>query len=270
MRSLAIESVRGETDYLRRQNNRFLQKQKKLRSIKIRGVHLFVIILAISFIAFLIYRSAQFILTWEKFNVHHFTFVHRPEAHGADIDRILAKYKGYNILSLNPEMLRTDLKTIPEIADVDIKRNLPDALEISFLLKKPVYQLEINGKFMIMDADGVQLYSSPRKKENLIDVRAVTVTDMRNVAPFSSSLNEIRNNIEFITWKSPYGIILKLHNLPETIYPGDRDYYSKVEHYLKYRQRLPIELESVKNVDLRFKDRFYLEFQEEVTVNDEK
>ena len=53
--------LKGETDFLRRQNNRLIRKQKKLRTIKIKGIHLLFILITLSFIAFGINKTGRFV-----------------------------------------------------------------------------------------------------------------------------------------------------------------------------------------------------------------
>ena len=92
--------IRGETDFLRRQNNRIVQKQKKLTSIKLKGIHLLLILALLSLIAFAIYKTGQFVLTWEKLNVKSFRLTRCSKTTLKEAKKILNRYSG-NILTLS-------------------------------------------------------------------------------------------------------------------------------------------------------------------------
>jgi cell division septal protein FtsQ len=249
-----------EADFLRRQNNRLIQKQKKLRTIKLKGIHLLFILTLISFIAFAIFKTAQFILTWEKLEITSFRLTDCPDAQLSDVKAILSRYGG-NILTLNLEHLRTDLAAVPEIKDVVVSRSLPSTVEIGFIMREPVYQLEINGKYNVIDKEGIVLYREVDKRENLITVKDVPLEDRDRILPYFSQLESIREYIEYISYKEPYGIQLKLGNIDETFYPGEIDFDGKIDYYLKLRKKLFLNRDKIVNVDLRFKDRFYLEYE---------
>ncbi|MCP5104167.1 MAG: FtsQ-type POTRA domain-containing protein [bacterium] len=261
--------LKGETDFFRRQNNTIIRKQKKLRSIKIKGIHLLFILTLLSFVAFAIFKTARFVLTWEKLNIKSFTVSGCPQSKLPEVKKILKRYRG-NILTLNPDRLRADLVNIPEVKDVSISRTLPGTVGIGFMLREPVFQLESKGKYNIMDKEGVMLYRQVGKRDDLITVRNVARIRKDEIIPYLSQLETIRKYIQYVSLRDPYGILLKLKGIPETFYPGDIDFAGKIDYYLKLRKRLSLNKQTIRNVDLRFRDRFYLEYhqdqiQQEVT-----
>lgn len=269
MKTSSTISLRGETDFLRRQNNRQLKQQKKRRSIQVRGIHLAVLLLLLSSIAFGIYKTGRFVLNWEKLNVKNFRLTNCPPSKLPDVKRILG-LNGGNILALGLEDLRAQLLAVPEVKDVFISRVLPSTVEVTFLLRQPVFQLETKGKYNIIDKEGVHLYKNVEKRTDLITAKNVAKGQEEALIPYFEELSEIKDFIEYVSLKPPYGIQLKLKGVRETFYPGDIDFASKINYYLKLRKKLFLDKNKITNVDLRFEDRFYLEYEEEVHRKNEE
>jgi cell division septal protein FtsQ len=274
MKNMTRSSVglRSETDFLRRQNNRIVQKQKKLKSIKLKGIHLLFILVLLSLIAIAIYKTGQFLLTWDKLNVKSFRLTKCSKTSLKEVKKILSRYSG-NILILRLQDLRTQLVSVPEIKEVSISRILPSTIEIKFLLRKPVFQVAMknNGKYNIIDKEGVILFKNVKKRKGLITVKNIESSQQEKIIPYLSQLNSIKNHIDYVSVKEPYGILLKLKGNSETFFLGETDFAEKINDYLKIRKKLSLNQNKnkskIRNVDLRFKDRFYLEYeyQEEVS-----
>jgi cell division septal protein FtsQ len=269
MKNAAAITLRGETDFLRRQNNRIIRKQKKLKTIKIKGIHLVVLLLFLSSVAFGIYKTGRFVLSWEKLNIKSFRLFNCPSSKLREVKKILGAYYG-NILVLNLDDLRTRLGGVPEVRDAFVSRILPSTVEIKFLLREPVFQFENKGKYNIIDKEGVYLYKNAKRRGDLITVKNVADSQKENIIPYLSQLNSIKDYIEYVGFNEPYGIMLKLKGVSENFYPGEIDFAEKINYYLRLREKLSLNKNKIKNVDLRFKDRFYLEYEEEVSLKNEK
>ena len=190
--------IRGETDFLRRQNNRIVQKQKKLKSIKLKGIHLLLILALLSLIAFAIYKTGQFVLTWEKLNVKSFRLTRCSKTTLKEAKKILSRYSG-NILTLSLQDLRTQLVSVPEVKEVSISRILPSTIEINFFLRKPVFQVEmkVNGKYNIIDKEGVIQYYTVN---NLLCGRSIT--EILRILESIQYLKEHPGHACPVEWKS--------------------------------------------------------------------
>lgn len=258
-------ALRSETDYLRRQNNLMIRKQKKLRSIKIRGIHLLFILTVLFFIAFTIFKTAEFILTWDKLGVKYFQVTGCSGPIWGQANKVLDRHRGNNILTLSLDALRAELTTIPEIKDVSVSRNLPSTLVIQLILREPVFQVEtpFEGKYSVLDKEGVVLYRQADKKDELITVKDTPGDQVKKILPYLSRLEDIKGYIEYVGFREPYGLMLKLNQVNEIFYPGEIDFAEKIDYYLKLRNKLNLAESIIKSVDLRFEDRFYLEYEEQ-------
>lgn len=258
---ISSTGLRSETEFLRRYNNRLLDKQKKIRTIRVKGLHIFLVFLLVSIAALAAWRIAVFVLTWDKLNVKYYTLIGPPKFHTSEIQAVLRKFNG-NILTINFTQLRQSILHFKEVKEVYLGRKLPSTIEVRFILRKPVFQVAFNGKYNFLDIEGIILHTSSEPNYNLITIKDVPDNDLGELIPFLPELNRIRNSIEYVGLQKPYGILLKLKGLDEIFFPGDGNFAKKINHYIKIRQTPQLKNFLVKRVDLRFDDRIYFEFQE--------
>ena len=263
MNQIAKTTLNGETDFLRRHNNKTIHKQKRIRSIQLRGLHIVLVFAMLFIAAFAAYKITLFLLTWEKLNVKTYTLINKPTYHAERLSEILRKFNG-NILSLSFTELRKELLTLKEVKAVYLSRQLPSSVEVKFLLRKPVFQVAINGKYNIIDMEGVVLYTSNKSSKELIRIYDVETAQLAKLAPSLQELSRIKDSIDYISLQEPYGVALKLKGKPELFYPGEGQFAYKINIYLKLRKRPLLQKYVIKSVDLRFKDRFYFEYETEV------
>ncbi len=263
--------LRGETEFFRRNNNRLLSKQKRIRSIKLKSFHLFLILIIFASAGFAAFKTGEFIMTWEKLRVRSYKLTNSPEFKTQELKKILEKYY-VNILSLNFSDLRKELLQLKEVEDVSLSRKLPSTIEIRFFLRKPVFQVEHKQKnkekgkykYDIIDREGIVLNVSTKERKDLIVVKDVKKNDLQQILAYLPELNRIRSAIDYVSLKEPFGIMLKLKGRKEIFYPGEDNYAYKINYYLKLRRMQLLEKYRIRCVDLRFENRFYLEFEEEV------
>lgn len=256
--------VTGESEFLRKRNNRLINKQKRIRAIRIKGLHIFLILLVVTAAAFLAFKISSSVLTWEKLNIKSYLLVNKPKFRTGAVEKTLRSFRG-NILSLSFSQMRGALLAFNEVKDVSLSRKLPDTVEVKFILRKPVFQVAINGKYNIIDIEGVVLYTSDRSSDQLISIRDVAKSDLGDLVPYLPELSRLNASIDYVSLKKPYGILLKLKGQKEIFYPGEQEFARKINYYLKLRDRPQLKKYDIKCVDLRFKDRFYFEYETEVT-----
>ena len=105
------------------------------------------------------------------------------------------------------------------------------------------------------------LYREVERRDGLITVKNMDFSRRDKILPYLSQLESIRDYIEYVSYNEPYGIRLKLKRIDETFYPGEIDFDGKIDYYLRLRKKLSLDKNKIVNVDLRFKDRFYLEYE---------
>jgi cell division septal protein FtsQ len=262
MRELSRVGIVTEADFLRKRNNRSLSRQKKIKSIKIKGIHLFFIFSILVSLTFLIYKSARFLLTWEKLNIKSFHLANSPKMGAQKVRRIVQHYGG-NILSFNFDDLRRELLTLTEVKDVVLSKHLPSTIEICFKLREPVFQIQGKNGCRIMDDEGTFLYTTPSRVDGLITIRKVLPEQLESIIPYLPEMRRIRSSIDYIGFQKPHKVLVKLKGIDEFFYPGEGHFVDRIVHYLELRKKIPLAAQKIKCVDLRFEDRFYLEFEEE-------
>lgn len=263
MREMAGYGMRGEIEFLRKNNNRSVNRQKKIHSIKIKSFHIVLIIFLFILLGYSAFKAGEFMTGWEKLNVKTIKLLNSPKYMTAGVRKVLKSYRG-NILTFDFSRLRSDLLKIREVSDVSISRKLPSTIEIRFQLRKPVFQFKNGGKYNIIDTEGVILSKSDYLQKDFITIKNIDSEKLKKIVPNLNDLSKIKKIIDYISYKNPYGTLLKLKGIKEVFCTGNNININRIKYYFKLKKKLGFSDRRIKRVDLRFKNRFYLEFEEEV------
>lgn len=258
-------SLKFEAEFFRKNNNLTVVREKKMHSIQVRTVHVFLLLVLTLLTGLTVYKTANFLLACDALQVHSFRLRNQPVFAKERVAGILRRYGG-NILTLDLKDLYSRLLQVPEIADASIRRILPDTVEIAFRLRQPFYQHYTNGIYQLLDADGLCLNEQRQMPNGLIDVRGGNAA-VSAVAVFSRELQPLRDKIEYVAYNEPYGMEVKLHGAPEIFYPGENNFVRKINRYFKIKSRLPLNAAAIRSVDLRIAGRIYFECQDEQRGN---
>jgi len=266
MREISTTAIHGEAELFRRMNSISLGRSKRIKTIRVRGTHVLLILALVSLVGFLVFQAGHFLLTWDRLEVKSFKLVNPPKIDGKALQQILADYRG-NILSFQVEQLQQTLMKMPQVKDVAVYRRLPDVVEIRFSLRKPVLQFKKESSIWYYDEEGNQLYEAGEFRDDLITCQGLTEKDMIRIGKLTRQIVPLQQSIEFLSYKSPYGLVIKLKGYNEIFYPGESDFVSKIAQFLKIRSMDVLSPYQIKVVDLRFSDRIYVEHEsEEVTA----
>lgn len=258
-------SLKFEAEFFRKTNNLTVSREKKMHSIQVRTAHLLMLLVLTLAAGFTVYKAANFLLTCDALQVRYFRLRNQPVFARERVAGILQR-SGGNILTLDLEGLSARLLTIPEVADVSIRRSLPDTVEIAFRLRRPFFQYYANGMYRLLDAAGVALGEQPQAPSGLVDVRGGS-SAAGAVAVFSRELLPLRDRIEYVAYGEPYGMEVKLRGAPEVFYPGESNFIGKINRYFRIKSRLPLDVAAIRSVDLRIAGRIYFEYQDEPRGN---
>jgi len=263
MKEISSVGLGSDFDYFRRNNNRMLSRQRRIRSIKVRTLHLVVILAVLSLAGFTAYHTGHFLMSWEKLQVKHFRVSGGPKAGNQDLERLFSRYR-VNILGLDLDNLKDAILKSREIKDVSLSRKLPDTIEVKLFMREPVFQVIGPDHIDVIDREGRIIDEIRSPDTGLITLQDVHINDIPRCLEHLKELKKIRSSIEYVGYKHPYGVVLKLKELPEIFYPGEHDYVHKLKRYLKIKQDQLLKKYNIQCVDLRFENRLYLEYQEEV------
>jgi cell division septal protein FtsQ len=265
MRELTGIGLHSEADFLRRSNNRTLSRQKRIKIIKLKGVHVFFIFATLVALALFISKTGRFLMTWEKLNIQSFNLVNCPEYHQETVKSIVRHYRG-NIISFDFEQLRGELLKLNEVKSVALSKKLPSTIEVCFELRKPVFQVKTADSYEVFDEEGTFLYNREKRLSNLFTATGVDGPGLKQILPLIPELQRIKSMIDYIDLERPDMVMVKLKGFSEVFVPGESVFVDKIIQYLKLKKKMPRQLRGkrVKRVDLRFENRFYLEFDEEV------
>jgi len=263
MKKMAGYGPVTEIEFLRKNNNRAVSRQKKIKTIKIRSLHVILLVILFAFSGYAAYSVGKFVTGWEKLDIQSFKLINSPTFQNNKFRRVLKKYGG-NILTLNTRKLRDELLSIKEIDDVSISRKLPSTVEVRLKLRKPSFQFFYKGKYHLVDRHGVILAKRNAEMSGIMVIRDITPSDLPDIFSGISKLIEKKNIIEYISFKEPYGIALKLKGTSEIFYPGNKINLNRIKQYMSIKNKLGYNDKAIKSVDLRFRNRFYLEFDKEI------
>lgn len=259
MNGMRSNSLKFEAEFFRKNNNRTLTREKKIRSIQMRTVHILVLLFLTLLVGFTVYKTAVFLLECDTLQVHSFRLRQQPVFEKERVWGILKRSAG-NILTLNMGELRAQLLRLPEIEDVAISRILPDTVEIGFTLRQPLFYLDKNGVFQLLDAGGLVLGEQRTMPVGLIPIRGGDGSVLTQIAALTQELLPLRNKIEYVAYHEPYGIELKLLAGPEAFYPGTTGFIKKINRYYKIKPHLVLNGSMIRYVDLRIAGRIYFEY----------
>ncbi|MCX6556683.1 MAG: FtsQ-type POTRA domain-containing protein [Candidatus Aminicenantes bacterium] len=258
MNDTRSHSLKFEAEFFRKSNNLTLTREKKIRSIQMRTVHILLLLLLALLVAFVVYKTSVLLLEWDTLQVHSYRLRQQPVFAADQVREILKRCRG-NILALDLKELRAQLLRLPEIEDATISRVLPDTVEIGFRLRQPLFSLARNGGFQLLDASGLVLGERPVAPPGLIPIRAEGPVPAQ-IAAAAQELLPLRDRIEYVAYAEPYGIELKLRTGPEVFYPGAGDFLKKINRYTKIKPHLAADGPAIRSVDLRISGRIYFGF----------
>lgn len=257
-------SLKFEADFFRKSNNLTVTREKKIRTIQVRTVHLLLLLVLALLAALVVTRAASFVLTCQALQVRQFRLRHQPAFSRERVAAILRRHGG-NILAMDLKGLQAQLLDVPEVAGVSIRRRLPDTVEIDFSLRRPFYQQAGNGSYRLLDEAGRELGRSEQAPPDLVPVRGDDRV-LAAVARFTPELRRLRGEIEYVSWGEWRGIELKLLGAAEVFYPGESEFAAKIRRYFRIRDRLA-PASPLRCVDLRIPGRIYIEGDEEQRGN---
>ncbi len=258
MKEIGGASLRLETDFFRKRNNRTVGRQKAIRSLQVRATHLFLALLIISVLALGVYQAGRHFADWELFQVAEFRLLNQPEMEQERIAEILAGCRG-NIFMIDLTDLRRKLADLQTVQDVIIRRDLPAALELTFLIRQPFFQLREKGGLVSFDEEGVELFSSAAVDPDLLQVRDTDRADLERVFVLKKELAGRRDRISFVSFRPGLGLVVKLKTLDELLYLGKDFSWNKIDDYLRIKEKLPFYFKGIRYADLRLSDRVYFE-----------
>ncbi|MDY0297576.1 MAG: hypothetical protein RB296_09695 [Acidobacteriota bacterium] len=261
MRELSGVGIRGEAEFFRRVNNRTLTRQKRIRIIQVRGLHMILMLIVLGMGAMLAWRSAHFLFTWKRLEVQSFHLVNPPHFERERVHEMVKRYRG-NILALDFQSLRRELLQLREVRSVSLTRRLPSTVEVGFELRTPVFQFDRNGQYSIIDRDGVVLQQSRLPLKGLITVRQVEETDLPRLTPYLAELERVRDQVEYVGMDSFHRVVMKWRELPELVYPPPANLVQRLRDYTQWKKRLKL-VRDIRYVDLRFENRFYFAYRQE-------
>jgi cell division septal protein FtsQ len=266
MSDLRGQSLKFEAEFFRKSNNLIVTREKKIRSIQMRTMHVLLLLILTLLVGFGAYKAAVSLFECDMLQVHAFRLHREPVFAREEVRRILNRSVG-NILALDLRGLRARLLRLPEVEDVTISRVLPDIVDIGFRLRRPLFYFRQNNAFQLLDAGGLVLGAQSAEPVGLIPIRGSDSSALSRIAGCAGELLPMREKIEYIAFQEPYGIELKLRSGPEIFFPGVAGFTKKINRFFRIKPHLSLNGSQIRYVDLRIAGRIYFECFDEPRGN---
>ena len=98
MRNRAVGLGQG-AEFFRKKHNRSIQRDKKIKKIKLKSIHTLVIVLMLCGIGFGAYQGTLFLMSWEQLRINAFHLTNAQQLDQVELEGILKKYN-VNIFSI--------------------------------------------------------------------------------------------------------------------------------------------------------------------------
>ncbi|RKY42940.1 MAG: hypothetical protein DRP85_01030 [Candidatus Makaraimicrobium thalassicum] len=177
-------------------------------------------------------------------------------------------YVGRNIFTVDLRQAQRFIKNeFPEIEKAEVRRNLPDRMEIDIIRRKPVAVIDAGGGIAI-DREGVVL-SIGKSTGSLVKIKGISfflnmpskggrIRDrsvaraLALVAGISKRMHENKKDIEYIDISDRNNILLGICGV--TVKMGGGDFPGKINILKEILEDPDIKTEDINYIDLRFED----------------
>lgn len=95
----------------------------------------------------------------------------------ADLDALLAPYRGASLLTLDSDALTGELKDLPAVADARVSTRLPDMLEVSLTEKSPAFTWLTPTQRLVVAADGSVIAAIGRDADIPAELASLSAVD---------------------------------------------------------------------------------------------
>lgn len=191
-----------------------------------------------------------------------------------DLQQVFAAWLGANIWSLSGGEINAALTALPWIRAAEIKRQLPNTIEIGLQEWRPLVTVAVSDATEAQTQDRVligdgRVLPVPRKLANpglpvLVGVKVETMADgvgwrlapeqseavLALIAAMEDVGLENARPVDFLVAR-PEGFAIVLQGDAGRLLVGKDDFYERLERYLSARDHIPAGVE----IDLRFRER---------------
>jgi cell division septal protein FtsQ len=228
------------------------------------------LIIAISFLSVIF--ISLYMYHYYKVNFHlpfyikNFKILNVKNSDINQIRKILDKYKGVPLKSLNLEKVYLEIKNIAWIKDVTIHKNFPSTLIVDIKEAKPVSIVSIKNKFYLL----VDNYKLIKKFNNSYFNKGLYIITLENLNNFnkhkeslSSLISKIKKsniqniseivmnkNLTIYTFKPNRKYIMDINNVDENI--------PKIKLLEKVRKLLSLKNRNFKTINLKYSNKIFI------------
>jgi cell division protein FtsQ len=181
---------------------------------------------------------------------------------------------GSSLLTLDLEACRASLRSSPWVADVTMRRVLPDTLEVSVTERRPLAIARTGAALVLVDAEGAVIDEFGPNYEGfdlpIIDglAQAATASDAagdgahaRVTARLLTDLSgdePLLRRVSQVDVTDPQNVVVWLQDDTTRLLVGDREFRKRLTSYVEVREALRARVPEIDAVDLRFDRRLFV------------
>jgi cell division septal protein FtsQ len=215
------------------------------------------------------YGMWYFFLNSKFFAVNE-VIVNKDQGYSFSVEerKLTKRYKGRNIFSVNKRQVQALIKRdFPQLKKVEVRRNMPDVLEIDIVSREPVAIIESGGGIVI-DPEGVVL-NIGEQKQGLVKIKGISFflnmpergEKISNRAldralllleVLRKKMSSEKKNIEYIDISDRNNLILGIYGA--TVKMGSDDFFRKISQLRSIVNDPNVNMKDIRYIDLRFED----------------
>jgi cell division protein FtsQ len=205
-----------------------------------------------------------------RFTVKHVTVTGNHRLADGAVTALLDGLPGQHLLRLDLAEWRARLESSPWVAGADLRRVLPDTVEVVIAERVPLGLGRVHGRLYLLDEDGTVIDEFGPQHEDLdlpiVDGLAHVEAARRGPrAALAARLlhalarrPELLERVSQVDVSTPRDAVVLLDGDTARLHLGDRDFVARLQSYLELSPALRSRVPAMDYVDLRFDDRVFV------------
>lgn len=153
-------------DLVRKEKNELIIKRRRRKFIK----------KCVLLLTLLVSTFTALCLKHPYFDIKKIEIINNKNISKEEITKLSGIFKGDNIFYIDMDRIKKGILTNPYILDIEVKKKLPNTIIINIKEREAIFYGEKNGKFVVIDKNGVVLENRKDiKNMNLVKLQGLDV-----------------------------------------------------------------------------------------------
>jgi len=205
-----------------------------------------------------------------RFTVQHITVVGNHRLAGGAVTALLDGLQGQHLLRLDLAQWRARLESSPWVARADLRRVLPNTVEVVVVERVPLGIGRVNGRLYLLDEDGgvIDEFGPQHEDLDLPIVDGLVQVEAARRGPRAALATRLLHDlarrpdllgrVSQVDVSTPRDAVVLLDGDTARLHLGDRDFAARLQSYVELSSALRSRVPVMDYVDLRFDDRVFV------------